>query len=318
MATSRFTSCDSAASQRTKSTFASVVSSAARSTSESEDSLPLRDARATKDAPCCASQRAVSSPMPAVPPVRACPPRSCRPARMLPVTRTTIFPVFRPRCRQRKASSTWLTISKLFSGRLVAVPDPMRLASRVSTEFAQSGSLAMSASSAITPYADADVAAECLPELHTARFPISPKSPPSPSVAKDADVKSSERELRTECKRAPSRSRCTPCANALPSRELRAPLTPSRLSCACLCALPALPMTRDTPNQCAYSRAFRPTPPVVACTSTRSPERSRLLLCAMCTVLQVTGSVHACSNDSAAGNGAISGARARAVEAKAA
>eukprot|EP00966_Prymnesium_polylepis_P001820 41769-Prymnesium_polylepis.1 len=65
-------------------------------------SLPLRDARTKLRAPCCASQRAVSSPRPLVPPVTAWPP-------IAPVARdvmrSTIFPVFLPLCSVRNASS---------------------------------------------------------------------------------------------------------------------------------------------------------------------------------------------------------------------
>eukprot|EP00966_Prymnesium_polylepis_P332573 7388061-Prymnesium_polylepis.1 len=55
-------------------------------------------------APCCASQRAVSRPRPAVPPVTMWQP-SVAGVNVCGVMRTTILPTFRPPCSVRKASS---------------------------------------------------------------------------------------------------------------------------------------------------------------------------------------------------------------------
>eukprot|EP00966_Prymnesium_polylepis_P324775 7380790-Prymnesium_polylepis.2 len=63
------TSCASAASHGHASTAAAVADSSCQSVAALLASFPLRERRASALAPCCATQRAVSSPRPAVPPV---------------------------------------------------------------------------------------------------------------------------------------------------------------------------------------------------------------------------------------------------------
>merc|ERR1712185_716152 len=57
----------------------------------------------------------------------------------------------------------------------------------------------------------------------------------------------------------------------------------------------------DTPSHCAYSTALSPTPPAAACTIIELPAQSPARSMAVCVVLHVTGSVHACSKDSVEG-----------------
>eukprot|EP00966_Prymnesium_polylepis_P171348 3960842-Prymnesium_polylepis.1 len=109
-------------------------------------------------------------------------------------------------------------------------------------------------------------------------------------------MKSRERLLSTASSRLAPSSAAPPIAHAVPSRELHEPRTPAPRNCACLCGLPAVP-TSAAPRQCPYSAACRPTPPAAACTIVVLPFRCFARSSATCTVLQVVGTVHACSGD---------------------
>ena len=149
-------------------------------------------------------------------------------------TRTTILPVLRPLCSLRNASSCCVAMSKHCSGRLVAAAAPARAANRASTLRIHKGSSSMSASSAIAQYMVNGADAWRRSDVHMPRLPISSKAPRSPSVAKEALIKSSERLLSTVCDRPASKSRVVPVAKAALSRELHSASAPLARSCACL------------------------------------------------------------------------------------
>eukprot|EP00966_Prymnesium_polylepis_P214659 4970734-Prymnesium_polylepis.4 len=144
------------------------------------------------------------------------------------------------------------------------------------------------------------------------RFPISANVPPSVRHAKVVEIKSRERLLSEPKWRLLSCERNAATANAAQSRELLRSSTKIERKCLCLCGAPAVPRT-GAPSHCAYSTALRPTPPAAACTMKFRPrwrcDRSR----DMWVVLQVTGSVHACSKVNGSGLGAsdMSSVRAR-------
>ena len=231
-----------------------------------------------------------------------------------PAMRTTILPTLRPPCSVRNACSCCNSMTKLCSGKLVAAPAPARAASSMSTPCTHAGSSAMSASRAIAQYDVDDADARWRSDAQMARLPISSKAPPSLSDAKEAVIKSSERLLSTACARAASHRRITPIVKAAPSRELHRARTPASRSWACLCDRPAVPKA-DAPSHCAYSTALSPTPPAAACTMIELPARSTARSTAACVVLHVTGSVHACSKDSADGLSARRGTAAIATDA---
>eukprot|EP00966_Prymnesium_polylepis_P295806 6832020-Prymnesium_polylepis.2 len=116
-------------------------------------------------------------------------------------------------------------------------------------------------------------------------------------------MKSSDRLFSTVSSRAVRSSTATPIANAEPLRELLEPCTPAPRSCTCLCGRPAVP-TGAAPSHSSYSTACRPTPPAAACTIIVLPACCVARSSAACTVLQVVGTVHACSADIANGFGA--------------
>eukprot|EP00962_Isochrysis_galbana_P058651 scaffold31815_cov118-Isochrysis_galbana.AAC.6 len=160
-------------------------------------------------------------------------------------------------------------------------------------------------SSAMAVYRAPGAAAARRPSLHTARLPISHSCPASRSSAKELGTKSDDRELSAQCKRrAPSRAPA-PRAKAAPSRELAVP------------QLTRISRSASPHSQCVYSTATRPTPPAPACSSSTEPAAGVHDSRAVCTVLQVVGSVQAPSGESRAGVAASSRASDRASDARA-
>eukprot|EP00966_Prymnesium_polylepis_P151906 3509130-Prymnesium_polylepis.1 len=101
VATSRLTCSASDVSQRSTIVDMSSVCSARHSCLVPGPSVLLCEARTRSDAPRCASQRPVTSPSPAVPPVTTW----AAPTVGRAATRTTILPVLSPLCKVRNASS---------------------------------------------------------------------------------------------------------------------------------------------------------------------------------------------------------------------
>eukprot|EP00966_Prymnesium_polylepis_P333462 7388920-Prymnesium_polylepis.3 len=127
-------------------------------------------------------------------------------------------------------------------------------------------------------------------------------------------MKSIDRLLSTVSARVAQSSAAAPDAYAGTARELHESSTSPLCSCACLYGRPAVPIGA-LPTQCSYSTALQPTPPVAACTIAALPTRHCARSKAICTVLHVTGNVHACSNDSTKGLHASKGDDARASDA---
>eukprot|EP00964_Phaeocystis_antarctica_P109117 scaffold73607_cov68-Phaeocystis_antarctica.AAC.1 len=276
-------------------TAAPLAPSSAHSAAPPRASAPLRDASTSAGAPRdSASQRAVSSPSPPVPPVSswvlaladAWP-------RLVGATNTTTLPTFLPLCSSRKAASHPRARSKVWAGSPCNTPAAARRESRRSTRCIHGGSCCMSLSIASTSYRTAARACRIRAALHTPRLPISSKVPPSPSSAVDAEMKSSDKLLSTTAKRPPQSARAAPRANAAPPRD--------ELSEIAL----GPPWT-----------APRPTPPAAVWTSAACPRRSCAPPSAACTVLHVIGSVHADSKESETGLGASNAAGPRATLAR--
>eukprot|EP00966_Prymnesium_polylepis_P206473 4783957-Prymnesium_polylepis.1 len=100
----------------------------------------------------------------------------------------------------------------------------------------------MSMSTAIMSYCALPATAVARWELHTPRFPISSKHPPSTIRPNDEVMKSAEREFSTACSRPPSALRDMPKANAPAVRDERVDTsTPSTRTSACLYGCPTEP-----------------------------------------------------------------------------
>eukprot|EP00966_Prymnesium_polylepis_P285558 6596234-Prymnesium_polylepis.1 len=124
----------------------SSLSSADAGLSSATASTPEREASRRLFAPLPASQRAVRSPSPPVPPVSRCVRASCHD--LVCSTCITTLPKFFPVRSERKAAPWPHIRSKRCSGRLCTTPKPMRLASNDSTCCIHCGKWPMSASSA--------------------------------------------------------------------------------------------------------------------------------------------------------------------------
>eukprot|EP00966_Prymnesium_polylepis_P324017 7380125-Prymnesium_polylepis.2 len=146
------------------------------------------------------------------------------------------------------------------------------------------------------------------------RLPMSSKAPPSARDANDAAIKSADRLLSTACSRVVSSKRAAPTAKAELLRELQRIITPIHWSRPIFCCCPAVP-TVSPRSHCAYSTALRPTPPAAACTMMPWSAHSAARSSATWVVLQVIGSVHACSNDRVVGRWASKERGARASDA---
>ena len=148
-------------------------------------------------------------------------------------TRSTTFPRLRPLCSSRKAACASRTRSKACSGSPWSEPASARSASTPRTRnWNQSGSAGTSAAMSSTSHRTPDTRARST--LHMPRLPISSKAPPSPSIAAERLMKSSDRLLSTAWKRRPRWTRAIPDALANASRELVVMRTPSCRKARCL------------------------------------------------------------------------------------
>eukprot|EP00966_Prymnesium_polylepis_P212840 4929254-Prymnesium_polylepis.2 len=164
----------------------------------------------------------------------------------------------------------------------------------------------MSASSATAQYVVAAADAAWRDRAQIALLPISTKAPPSRCNANDAATKSSDRLLSTASRRVAPSSAAPPIAHTVPSLKLHKPDTPAPRSCTCLCGRPAVP-TSPAASQCKYSAACIPKSPATACRTVVLPACCLARSSTACTVLQIVGTVHACSNDSVNGLGVRKG-----------
>eukprot|EP00967_Tisochrysis_lutea_P023582 scaffold27079_cov32-Tisochrysis_lutea.AAC.1 len=180
--------------------------------------LPPRAESTTADAPFSPSHLPVNRPRPPVPPERRCAPKGA--GLMVIGIRTTTLPVLVPPCKLRNAASTFLSTSKVCSGRPCSTLALARAESNCNTEHIHGGEMAMALSRAMTSYWTLDDAAGRREALHTARFPISPRHPPSKSMANDPAMKSPDRLLRIQLSRPVLSSLRAPRIKAVASREL--------------------------------------------------------------------------------------------------